>query len=447
VESESTAYLEDASLDVRTKIRDFLELTSLLASVPPEPSFQISRIVEVEGDTRRGKKPFPHPFPARMPIEVAQSAVATLSRLGDVVLDPMVGSGVVAKAALSLGRKAIGFDTDPLAIVQSIALCTSVSTCFKSTATRILKTAEKTLRSKKAIDAKWRGLDDEGRRFVRYWFRRKHANELFALSLAIENETNASEWAVFAALFSSLIISRGSGASRAMDLSRSRPHRVESKIPKSPFSCWTKQAAAFQAYYDNNPLNGRADLEVGDARVLEIEDDSIDAIITSPPYLNAIDYMRTSKFSLIFFGALLSKLREIRALSIGTEIGLTSGHLPKTLDRMVDQRVSDPKRRPMIRRYLFDLQTSLSESFRVLKPGGRALYVMGPSILSRRDYDAANVLGNIASLVGFRLLGHGRRDISELRRSLPPPRRSARAEGINKRMTCEFYVVLGKELG
>jgi DNA modification methylase len=154
VDSESAAYFEDAGPNVRTKIRDFLEITSLAAPRRPEPSFKINRIVDVEGDTRRGKKPFPHPFPARMPIEVAQSAVAALSKPGDVVLDPMVGSGVVAKAALSLGREAIGFDTDPLAIVQSMALCASVSAArFESTVSKILKTAEKALRSKNVIDA------------------------------------------------------------------------------------------------------------------------------------------------------------------------------------------------------------------------------------------------------------------------------------------------------
>ena len=57
---------------------------------------------------------------------------------------------------------------------------------------------------------------------------------------------------------------------------------------------------------------------------------------------------------------------------------------------------------------------------------------------SRRDSDAAEVLIEIAKSVGYRALGHGRRDISEARRSLPPPRRSGRAAAINKRMSAGF---------
>ena len=116
------------------------------------------------------------------------------------------------------------------------------------------ESAGKIVRSKKYIDAEWRNLDDEGRDFIHYWFRKKHADQLFALSLAIDAEIGAAEWPIFAAIFSSLIISRGSGASRAMDLSRSRPHRVDSKIPKSPFTLWPKQVGVFRTYYEKTSL-------------------------------------------------------------------------------------------------------------------------------------------------------------------------------------------------
>lgn len=441
-------FVEDGAPSIRLNPPYFSQVVPFCPSDKVEPIFQIEKIVSIQGDIRRGARPFPHPFPARMPVEVAQAAVSVLSKPGDIILDPMIGSGVVAKASLALGRKVMGRDIDPLAVVQSRALCAGITEDrLESLANAVHKSASRILKSKKYIEAEWRRLDDEGGRFIRYWFRKRHADELFALSLAIDNEIGAADWPIFAAIFSSLIISRGSGASRAMDLSRSRPHRVDSKIPKSPLEHWPRQLAAFHSYYKKSSLSGSADIKVGDARNLRIPDESIHAIITSPPYLNAIDYMRTSKFSLIFLGSRLHELRTIRARAVGTEVGLAPGHLPKALDTAVAKRVSDPKRRPMVRRYLFDLCNALSESFRVLKPGGHALYVMGPSILSRRNYDAAKVLCEVAREVGFRPVGHGRRDLSETRRSLPPPRRSKSADSMNKRMTCEFYVVMTKEKG
>jgi hypothetical protein len=230
-----------------------------------------------------------------------------------------------------------------------------------------------------------------------------------------------------------------------MDLSRSRPHRVDCKVPRSPFSAWAQKVIAFRRYYEGRAYRNEADLRVGDARDLQIADESVDAVITSPPYINAIDYMRMSKFTLIFLGSRLRDLRAIRATSVGTKVGLAAGRLPVALGSMVEKSVADPKRRPMLRRYIHDLHAILGETFRVLTPGGRALFVMGPSILSRREYDAAKVLNQVAASVGFRPIGHGRRDLSEARRSLPPPRRSKRAQSVNKRMTCEFYMALAKD--
>jgi hypothetical protein len=70
---------------------------------------------------------------------------------------------------------------------------------------------------------------------------------------------------------------------------------------------------------------------------------------------------------------------------------------------------------------------------------------LGPSIMSRREYDAVKVFGTIAKSVGFRPNGQGRRDLDEARRTLPPPKRSERGQDINKRMSCEFFVALTKD--
>jgi DNA modification methylase len=429
-----------------TSVPYFGEIIPFRRLRPAESLFRIEQIVGVEGDTRRGRQPFPHPFPARMPMEVAEAAVSALTKPGEIVLDPMVGSGVVPRAAVNLGRRAVGIDIDPLAVILSRALCAHISVKqLESTAADSLREASEILRSGRQIKAQWGSLDDEDRKFIMYWFREEHAKELFALSLAIEKLAGSQDWSILATLFSSLIISRGSGASLAMDLSRSRPHRVDAKVARSPFSGWGQKVVAFRRYYENCSNCNGPDLKVGDARNLRIADESIDAVITSPPYINAIDYMRMSKFTLIFLGSRLRDLRTIRATSVGTEVGLAEGRLPMALESLVERSVADPKRWPMLRRYIYDLHSILDETFRVLKPGGQALYAMGPSILSRREYDAANVLSRMAASVGFRPIGHGRRDLSEARRSLPPPCRSKRSQSMNKRMTCEFYVALAKD--
>lgn len=71
-------------------------------------------LASTKGQTTRGFRPFPHPFPARMPLDLARLAIQRLSSTNALVLDPMVGGGTTTRAAIELGRRALGFDLDPL---------------------------------------------------------------------------------------------------------------------------------------------------------------------------------------------------------------------------------------------------------------------------------------------------------------------------------------------
>lgn len=411
-----------------------------------EASVALNSVTSVAGVQQRGYRPFPHPFPARMPLEVARAAVRAISAPGQVVLDPMCGSGVVLRAAQLESRKAIGSDVDPLAVLLSKSLCVSEPpTGFPELADVIESRARQLVADQSFLEERFGELTAEDQTFVKYWFPEKNYQQLFALAAAVE-EVSPSTAAIAAAIcFSSCIISRGAGASFAMDLSRSRPHKVPTKIPREPFQLWKRAVSSFTSHFKKCEQGGiEVDARLADARKLGLPDSSVDAVITSPPYVNAIDYMRTSKFTLVFFGYRLEQLREIRSGSIGAEKGLGAERIHPVLRQLVDMNVVDPKRRPMMRRYLHDLHLVSREINRVLRPGGRALIVLGPSILSRRDYDGAAVVIEIAKLSGLEFLATGRRNLNAQNRSLPPPNRNARNQSIHRRMTCELYVSLRK---
>ena len=56
-----------------------------------------------------------HPFPAKFPPQLPGYFIERLSRPGDMVLDPMFGSGTTILEAVRLQRNATGCDIDPLA--------------------------------------------------------------------------------------------------------------------------------------------------------------------------------------------------------------------------------------------------------------------------------------------------------------------------------------------
>jgi site-specific DNA-methyltransferase (adenine-specific) len=51
--------------------------------------------------------------PAPFPVELPRRCIELYTYLGDVVLDPFMGAGTTAEAAVRAGRRYVGFDTDP----------------------------------------------------------------------------------------------------------------------------------------------------------------------------------------------------------------------------------------------------------------------------------------------------------------------------------------------
>jgi hypothetical protein len=326
-----------------------------------------------------------HPFPARMAPEIVCSIIKARRRPLKV-LDPMMGSGTVVALAQVRKHRAIGIDIDPLAaLIAEVWTTPANSEMIRATAARVLKAAMRVAQTTKASDAFPTSADAPTRQFIRYWFDCRARRQLFALSDRIMSVRNRSCRNVLWCALSRLIIAK-TGASRALDLVHSRPHRYFSKAPVLPFE---KFMAAVHTVMDNVPkkfsrnANPRADVRLGDARNTNIRSKSIDLVLTSPPYLNAIDYMRCSKFSLVWMGYTVDELKTLRANSVGTEVGLRYDNDPEIVGYIKQLKLTGlPKRqRQWISAYISDMRASLREVSRVLVPGGRAVYVIGENTI------------------------------------------------------------------
>ena len=70
------------------------------------------------GQNRSSKERTDHP--AQFPIDVIDRIIKASSHQADLILDPFMGSGTTAEAALRNGRKVIGFEVN-LAYCNTIA--------------------------------------------------------------------------------------------------------------------------------------------------------------------------------------------------------------------------------------------------------------------------------------------------------------------------------------
>jgi tRNA G10 N-methylase Trm11 len=357
-----------------------------------------------------GRNPI-HPFPARMAAGIALDALGE-SETPLRVLDPMSGSGTVLAVARAKGHHAFGIDVDPLAVLLARVWTQTVNAeLVTEKALEVLERARALFDGLTTGQAYPMNSDEETRSFIRYWFDPYARCQLAALATAISRVREDSVRETLWCAFSRLIISKKAGASLAMDLSHSRPHRHFARAPIKPFNRFD---AAVKTVVSNCPQLGLgrvgpvAVVKRGDARKLEIRSGSIDLVLTSPPYLNAIDYMRCSKFSLVWMGYNVEELRRIRGDSIGAEASSEKA----SKEEWIDSVLTDLKLKTalsgrdygMLARYTSDMDSALEEAARVLKPGGRAVYVVGDSMNRGTFIRNSSIVSAVAERRGLTLV-------------------------------------------
>jgi hypothetical protein len=392
-----------------------------------------------------------HPFPARMAPEIALDIVA--AKPGPIrVLDPMMGSGTVLAVARACGHAAVGIDIDPLAVLLARVWTTPVDVDkVERKATEVLERARIDFISRRTSEAYPSYSDSETRKFIRYWFDEYARRQLASLSESINRVRDDRLRDALWCAFSRLIITKQSGASLAMDLSHSRPHKVFDRAPIKPFK---KFAAAVQHVLKNcicSDQRGRgpaARVSLGDARNLPIAGGTIDLVLTSPPYLNAIDYMRCSKFSLVWMGYSVRELGGIRTASVGTETGDREARENEDIKKIIaDLKLSPelaPRDEAILAHYIKDMHSALGETARVLSPGGKAVYVVGENTVRGTFIPNARIVSAVANLSGLKVERRQERELPTNRRYLPPPTVRNSSKGLEGRMRREVILSFSK---
>ncbi len=429
-----------------------------------------------------------HSFPAKFPPQLPRKFIQSLTAPGEAVLDPMMGSGTTLLEAFLLGRYGIGFDIDPLALLLTKTKVTALDIRqVAQIGTSIVNNAKVAVdenqdQLKKELAERW---DAKTRDFVNYWFASETQIALLALATEIEHITDEQIRAFFELAFSAIIITKSGGVSLAFDLAHTRPHKAKIVIdrtgqvilgndltdnPSRRIKFLTKKLRSpieeFEKRVEQNLkglpqttdrvqpyLQGLTELELeriapymtfGNAQSLPLDDNCIDLIVTSPPYAsNAIDYMRAHKFSLVWFGYPINDLGRKRQEYIGGE-SITDFVFEKmpahTAQIVADISTLDKKKGRVLHRYYSEMTRTLTEMFRVLKPGKAALVVVASSVMRGQDTETQACLAEIGQQVGFQVPKIGVRHLDRNRRMMPAGIRPDLGSQIQQRMHKEYVI-------
>ncbi len=129
-------------------------------------------------------------------------------------------------------------------------------------------------------------------------------------------------------------------------------------------------------------------VEEGDARKMKLNDESVDDVITSPPYLNKIEYTKIySVEEFLFFGKPEERgLRSFIGLDAKNNI---SEIFPET--RMPD----------IARAYFLDMKRVFDELYRVCRPGSRIAMIVGDGCFPTGVVRSTKLLPELAEQAGL----------------------------------------------
>jgi DNA modification methylase len=138
----------------------------------------------------------------------------------------------------------------------------------------------------------------------------------------------------------------------------------------------------------------------------ELETNSVDIILTSPPYITAQKYIRTNKLELFWLGYTEKEVGDIEKESIGTEriqkdyeiyaLGI------KSIDLLLDYTLSlSFERAQMVYKYFKDMIQSLKEMHRLLNRDGYLILIVGDNKVLEKKVDTYRLLADAAKQIGF----------------------------------------------
>ena len=156
------------------------------------------------------------------------------------------------------------------------------------------------------------------------------------------------------------------------------------------------------------PMGSKGRLDQTQAKL--IQDKSYPLIITSPPYGTAQKYIRSTRLEMLWLG--LATDKQVTALekqSVGTEAVAASSlkALVATGYQPIDERLEQISKKNLSRAclesiYFRDMTTAIKEIYRVLRPNGTLVMVIGDNTTCDLPVPNHHYIRLIAESVGFR---------------------------------------------
>jgi hypothetical protein len=341
------------------------------------------------------------PYIGKLKPVIARQLLEQFTSVGDIVLDCFSGSGTIPLEAALMGRRTLAFDANPYAVTLTRA---------KLEAPYSLEVANELLAQRLADSQKRPRYD---RKELPLWVRKFFHPTTLQNAVRFADECIEKDDPFLLACLLSVLHHQRPGF-LSYPSSHLVPYLRDRKFPKGEFpDMYTERKLAprlaaklARTYKYGSPIDKANVLRIEQISVADLKlDFEVDAIVTSPPYMNALDYVRDNRLRMWF-------------LDRGTV-----DYSPEPTER---QAQSD------------EITASFAKNaLRHLRKGGNCILVVGETVLRKRvkSHPAERILAKLTAEYPTLRVERVIRDV------IPDIRRSRRTGAATKR---ELVLVLKK---
>lgn len=358
-------------------------------------------------------------YPARSIFLVPRTILSSYKGKGLKILDPFMGSGTTAVETVLSGNKPFGVEMDPFArLVSEVS-----STVYTETQLDEMKdTSERVLSDfKKKEPAETPDLLG-----ISHWFGDGVLNSLLKLKQAILDYSKPEYLPFMLVAFADCIKPASLMERQSLKPYISTKYTKIAKPPEESFRHSFEMHSKAALEMSKAAPNKAYPLEwVGnDATTFEVEEQSFDMAITSPPYINALDYTRCIKIESSLVGTTDNEgVAALRKLQVGYE---------KRRKQDIDERVVElfaPYHTQVSRvnktvadtslAYFNDILKNLTQVGKALKTGSMYHIVVGDNTVRGVHIPTHEIIARLAEVVGYKWVGYYQYAIKDHRNSIP----------------------------
>jgi DNA modification methylase len=367
-----------------------------------------------------------HRYPARFIPALVYRLIKQYSKREDLICDPFVGGGTALIEGLLLQRHVLGVDVNPVAYLIARAKTTCVEPNKLEQA--VFETFQKLDTNPKNTDV-IQIMRSPNYERIKFWFPEENIVELAHILSTIEKIGDEDIRHFLLCGFSHILKKCSKWGMHSIKPYIEKGKQIPNAIPtfKRHIKHMVRKNTEF---YKALPKKVRENIKeyvqvyLGDCRNIPIEDEQISLIVTSPPYVTSYEYADIHQLTILWLYP-ETHFPEFRKKFIGSSQP-KDPPMKELYSQIANQTIDQLKQKDIkhghalaVFNYFAEMQQALEEFYRVLKPRGKAVIIIGNTRLGGVNVLNAEAITETSLRIGFKLSKVIKRRIPDGAKFLP----------------------------